>query len=164
MTSRRSSISRLKHATLKVTLEDGGDTGGTGPWFPPYYLSSLFDVFPDERDLSMQFATSLASQERAEALRDGAESLAFRHIVTPEDGKLLALAAKTKGRWVDTVVLSKKRSLTQVEMDELEKALEGARRWLDEAHSLGLKGKLAADAESAINGAHKRLTALRSQR
>ena len=163
MTSRRSSMSRLKHTSLRVALADSVDVPERGPWFPPYLLAGVLEVFPDERELSLRFATSLASQEEPDALRDGAESLAFRHIVTPDDGKLLALAAKTKGRWVDTVVTTKKLALTDKELEELAKELEDARRWLEECKSFGAHGKPADEAEKAIAQAHQRLTALRSR-
>lgn len=169
MTSRRASISRLKHTTLKIAVEDepqesDGDAGGLRPWFPPQDLIALFDVFPEARDISLRFATSLASQDRPVALRDAAETLAFRHeISSGDEWELLVLAAQSGGGWVEASVVEKRRSLTDIDRQNLAKTLAESRARLERARALGAQGKSVADAESVIERAAKRLASLNAE-
>lgn len=161
MTSRRASISRLKHTTLRVAMTGDTSSAPTGPWFPQQYLTILLDVFPDARDLSLRFATSLAAQERPLALRDASEALAFRHALSgDEDWKLLTLSAQAGGAWVDNEIRERRMSLTQIERNALAKALEESRGRLEVAKALGAEGEQVADAESAIARGESRLEAL----
>ena len=163
MTSRRASISRLKHTTLKIAIDDEANatTRNLQPWFPQQYLNNLFDVHPDVRDVSLRFATSLASQERPVALRDASATLAFRHTLSRKpEWKLLALSAQAGGAWVERAVLKRRMSLTQIERSALAEALENSRSRLERARALGAKGQPADDAASAIERAESRLAAL----
>ena len=165
MTSRRAAISRLKHTTLKIAIEDEATATATannfGPWFPQQYLHNLFDVHPGARDVSLRFATSLASLKRPIALRDASETLAFRHTLSGKpEWKLLALSAQAGGAWVERAVLKRRTSLTQIERNALAEALENSRARLESARALGAKGQPVDDAASAIEGAASRLAAL----
>lgn len=161
MTSRRASISRLKHTTLRIAMTGVGSPGRDGPWFPQQYLSNLFDLLPEARDISLRFATSLAGQERPVALRDAAETLAFRHALsTGNEWKLLVLAARAGGAWVETAVQNRRMRLTEVERSALAEALEHSRGRLEQARALGADGQPVADAASTIERAEGRLAAL----
>ena len=168
MTSRRSSISRLKHATLRVSLEegssDGGGPGGRGPWFPPHYLEKVIGMATDDKDLTLRFATSLARQEHPEALRDAAEVYYFRYRLAPKDPELLLRAVKAKGSWIDATVTSKRLALTTLEMDELDDELATGRQWLQKAVEAGAKEKAAREAAKALEQAEKRLAAVRESK
>jgi pSer/pThr/pTyr-binding forkhead associated (FHA) protein len=163
MTSRRASFTNLKHATLRVSIE-GGPSGGaeTGPWFPPHLLGGLFDVFPDEPEFSLQFAVSLAGQERPEALSDAAESLSFRHRLNPGEWKLILMAAQAKGLWVDKEIGEKGLSLGPEDKLRLAAALEEARSWLEQAKALGAKDEPGKEAEAALVRASERLARIQS--
>ena len=163
MTSRRAAISRLKHTTLKIAIEDEATATANnfGPWFPQQYLHNLFDVHPGARDVSLRFATSLASLKRPVALRDASETLAFRHALSGKpEWKLLALSAQAGGAWVERAVLKRRMSLTQMERNALAEALENSRARLERARALGAKGQPVDDAASAIEGAASSLAAL----
>ena len=166
MTSRRASISRLKHTTLRIAIEDEANAtvNNLRPWFPQQYLHALFDVHPEAREVSLRFATSLASLKRPVALRDASETLAFRHTLTGKpEWKLLALSAQAGGAWVERAVLKRRMSLTQIERNALEEALENSRARLERARALGAKGQPVDDAASAIEHAASRLAALDAQ-
>ena len=161
MTSRRASISRLKHTTLKIAIDDEATANNLRPWFAQQYLHSLFDVHPEARDISLRFATSLASQQRPVALRDASETLAFRHTLSGKpEWKLLALSAQAGGAWVEGAVLRRRMSLTQIERNALAEALETSRSRLERARALGAQGQPADDAASAIERAASQLAAL----
>jgi len=163
MTSRRASISRLKHTTLKISMDDEGNaTPNTlRPWFPQQYLHNLFDIAPESLDTSLRFATSLARQQRPIALRDASATLALRHMLSGEpEWKLLALSAEAGGAWVEGKVLRRRMSLTQIERNALAEALETSRSRLERARALGAKGQPVEDAASAIERAARRLAAL----
>ena len=166
MTSRRASISRLKHTTLKVAIEmdESVIPHELSPWFPQQQLNNVFDVYPDARDISLRFATSLAGQTRAVALRDAAETLAFRHQLSAEpDWRLLALSAQAGGAWVETTVVERRMKLTQIERNALEDSLEHSRGRLESARALGAEGAPVDAAQSAIERAQSRLAALDAQ-
>ena len=161
MTSRRASISRLKHMTLKIAIEDEATANNFRPWFAQQYLHNLFDVDPGAGDVSLRFATSLASQQRPVALRDASEALAFRHTLSSKpEWKLLALSAQAGGAWVERAVLKRRMSLTQIERNALAEALENSRGRLESARALGAKGRPVDDAASAIERAASSLAAL----
>lgn len=165
MTSRRAAISRLKHTTLEIVMTGVGSPGPEGPWFPQQYLSNLFDVFPEARDHSLRFATSLASQEQPVALRDAAETLAFRHSLSnDEEWELLVLAARAGGAWVDTAIQNRRSRLTAIEREALAGALEQSRSRLARARTLGAEGEAVDAALSAIERAENRLAALEADR
>ena len=168
MTSRRSSISRLKHATLRISLEegssDGGGPGGRGPWFPPHYLEQVIGMAADDKNMTLRFATSLARQEHPEALRDASEVYYFRYRLAPKDRKLLLKAIEAKGSWIDAFVTSKRLSLTTLEMDELDEELATGRRWLQKAVDAGAKEKPAQEAAKVLDQAEKRLAAVRESK
>lgn len=166
MTSRRASISRLKHTTLKISIADEGNaTPDTlRPWFPQQYLHNLLDVVPESLDTSLRFATSLARQQRPVALRDASVTLAFLHTRSGEpEWKLLALSAEAGGAWVERSVLKRRMSLTQIERNALAEALETSRSRLESARALGARGQPVEDAASAIERAQGRLAALDAQ-
>jgi hypothetical protein len=165
MTSRRAAISRLKHTTLRVALDATGYVvSELSPWFPQQHLVTLFDVLPEARDISLRFATSLASQDRPIALRDAAETLWFRHQVSAKpDAELLALSARAGGAWVEQAVLERRTRLTQIERAELAAALEDSRGRLADALALGAEGKAVDDAASVIERAKTRLAALEAR-
>ncbi len=164
MTSRRASISRLKHTTLKIAIDDEATANNLRPWFAQQYLHTLFDVHPEARDISLRFATSLASQQRPVALRDASATLAFRHTLSGKpEWKLLALSAQAGGAWVERAVLRRRMSLTQIERSALAEALENSRSRLERARALGAKGQPADDAASAIERGASRLAALDAQ-
>lgn len=163
MTSRRASMASLKHTTLRVTI--AGETAGegveaNGPWFPSSYLRPLFEVFPDEPELALQFCHGLATQDRALALRDAAASFAFRYRMSPRDAELLVLAAETRGLWVNREVAEKRSRLSDGEKAELAKAVQESRDWLVRARDLGAEGKSCEEAEEAIERAEKQLASL----
>jgi FHA domain len=167
MTSRRASFANLKHVTLNVSVKekvsDGTEEGGRkGPWFPPSVLSPVFDVFPDDAEFSLQFASSLSTLEKSIALGDAAASLHFRHRLAPEEHKLLVLAARSKGLWVEREMSERGLSLSGDERTGLAKALEEARLWLDEAQKLGAKGGPEEEAEAVLGRAGERLTRLQN--
>jgi len=163
MTSRRSSISRLKHATLRVATDAGRNpnaSGNEGPWYPQGYLANLFDLLPEDRDLSLRYSRSLTIQDRPKALRDAAETLYFRHHLSPSEPEILLMAVQSKGEFVDKTCIQKKMSLTDAERLELAHDLEEARSWLARARELGSKGKEFADTEAVVDRATSRLRAL----
>ena len=170
MTSRRSSISRLKHATLRVSLEegssDGGGPGGRGPWFPPHYLEHVIGMaaLDDDKNMTLRFATSLARQEHPEALRDASEVYYLRYRLASKDPELLLKAIEAKGSWIDAVVTSKRLGLTTLEMDELDEELATGRRWLQKAVDAGAKEKPAQEAAEVLDQAEKRLAAVRESK
>ena len=168
MTSRRSSISRLKHATLRVSLEegssDGGGPGGRGPWFPPHYLGEVIDIAGDDKDMMLRFATSLARQAHPAALRDASAVYYFRHRLAPQDPKLLLKAIEARGSWIDALVTSKRLSLTTLEMDELDEELATGRRWLQKAVDAGAKEKPVQEAAKVLDQAETRLAAVRESK
>jgi pSer/pThr/pTyr-binding forkhead associated (FHA) protein len=165
MTSRRSSFSNLKHATLRVSLvekaADGSEDGGRkGPWFPSAVLGGLLDLFADNPELSLQFASGLASQQRPLALRDAAATLAFRHRLQPDEWKLLVLAAQSKGLWVERELGERGLSLTDEDRQTFSAELEEARAWLQKARELGARKEAGDEAEAALVRASDRLTRL----
>lgn len=167
MTGRRASFTNLKHVTVKVSVaekvSDGTEEGGRGgPWFPPSVLNPVFDVFPDDPEFGLQFASSLSMQEKAVALDDAAVSLYFRHGLEPEETKLLVLAARSRGLWVERELSEKGLSLTPDERTGLAKALGQARLWLDDAQKLGAKGGSHEEAEAVLVRAGERLTRLQN--
>jgi len=166
MTSRRASLSRLKHTILKISISDEGNVTPDvlRPWFPQQYLHNLIDIVPESFDTRLRFATSLARQQRPVALRDASAALAFLHTLSEKPGwKLLALSAEAGGAWVERAVLKRRMSLTPIERTALAEALEASRSRLETARALGAKGKPADDAASAIERAQTRLTALDTQ-
>ena len=168
MTSRRSSISRLKHATLRVSLEegssDGGGPGGRGPWFPPHYLEQVIGMAADDKDMTLRFATSLATRKHPEALRDASEVYYFRYRLAPNDPEFLLKAIEAKGSWIEAFVTSKRLSLTTLEMDELDEELATGRRWVQKAVDAGVKEKPAQEAAKVLDQAEKRLAAVRESK
>jgi FHA domain len=167
MTSRRASFTNLKHVRLKVSVAENvsngtGDGGSTGPWFPSSVLSPLFDVFPDDAEFSLQFASSLSMQEKSVALEDAAVSLYFRHELEPEETKLLVLAARSKGLWVEREMAEKGLSLTADERARLAEALGEARLWLQDAEKLGAKGGTQDEAAAVLVRAGERLQRLQN--
>ena len=166
MTSRRASISRLKHTALKISIDDEGNAPPDilRPWFPQQYLHNLIDVVPDSLDTSLRFAMSLARQQRPVALRDASVTLAFLHTLSEEpEWKLLALSAEAGGGWVERSVLKRRMSLTQIERNALAEALDASRSRLARARALGAKGQPAEDAASAIERGQSQLAALDTQ-
>ncbi len=161
MTSRRASFNNLKHAMLRVSIA-GGPEGAAGPWFPSHLLAALFDVFPDEPEFSLQFAVSLAGQERPKALSDAASSLSFRHRLNPSEWKLILMAAQAKGLWIDKEIGEKGLSLGPEDKMRLEVALEEARSWLEQAKALGAKGEPGKEAEAAVIRASERLSRIQA--
>ena len=163
MTSRRASFTTLKHVTLRVSI-DGGPSGGAeaGPWFPPHLLGALFDVFPDEPEFSLQFAVSLAGQERPQALSDAAGTLSFRHRLNPREWKLILMAAQAKGLWVDREIGERGLSLGAEDKQLLAAALEEARSWLEQAKALGAKDEPGKEAEAALVRASERLSRIQA--
>lgn len=165
MTSRRASYSNLKHATLRVSMA-GNDSEGVsaepneGPWFPPQVLGVLFDVFPDDREHSLRFAHALAEQERPVALRDAAESFAFRHELGQDEGDLLVNAAKLKGLAVDGEIDARGMGLKASDKRRLSEALASARSWLERAAELGVDDDERDAAAAAIRRAEERLARL----
>jgi pSer/pThr/pTyr-binding forkhead associated (FHA) protein len=157
MTSRRASFTNLKHATLRVSIP-GGPANEEGPWFPSHLLGGLLDVFPDEPEFSLQFAVSLAGQERPKALSDAASSLSFRHRLNPKEWKLILMAAQAKGLWIDREIGEKGLSLGAEDKTRLAEALEEARAWLEQAKALGAKGDPGKEAEAAVTRASERLS------
>ena len=168
MTSRRASISRLKHATLRVSLEegssDGGGPGGRGPWFPSHYLDPVIGMAEDDTDMTLRFATSLARQDHPEALRDASAVYYFRSRLTPKDSELLMKAIQARASWVDAIVTSKRLSLTTLEMAELDEELATGRRWLQKAVDAGAKDKPAQEAAKVLDQAEERLAAVRESK
>lgn len=163
MTSRRASFTNLKHATLRVSIAGGPSGGaGTGPWFPPHLLGGLFDVFPDEPEFSLQFAVSLAGQERPKALSDAAATLSFRHHLNPSEWKLILMAAQAKGLWVDKEIGERGLSLGAEDKKRLSDALEEARSWLEQAKALGAKDDPEKEAEAALVRASERLSRIQA--
>jgi pSer/pThr/pTyr-binding forkhead associated (FHA) protein len=162
MTSRRSSFTNLKHATLRVSIPDGDTGGEAGPWFPSHLLGALFDVFPDEPEFSLKFAISLAGQDRSKALSDAAASLAFRHRLDPGEWKLILMAARARGHWIDREIEERGLSLETAEMARLETALEEGRSWLEEAKALGAKAEAGQEAEAALTRAAERLARIQA--
>lgn len=163
MTSRRASFTNLKHATLRLSIA-GGPSGGAeaGPWFPPHLLGALFDVFPDAPEFSLQFAVSLAGQERPQALSDAAASLSFRHRLDPTEWKLILMAAQAKGLWIDREIGERGLSLGDEEKTRLAAALEEARSWLEQAKALGAKDGPGKEAEAALVRASERLSRIQA--
>jgi hypothetical protein len=163
MTSRRSSMSNLKHTTLRLTNVGGDDesrAADVGPWFPASHLSALFDVFPDEPELALQFCHGLAAQERALALRDAGATFAFRFRSSSQDAELLVLAALARGRWVSLEVAEKRSRLSQVEHQRLKEAVEQGRTWLARARELGADDDISEEAEAVIAKAEENLAAV----
>jgi hypothetical protein len=165
MTSRRASFSNLKHTTLRLRIvenvSNGTEEGGTkGPWFPPNLVGAVFDVFPDNPDFVLQFMHSLAEQERPDALRDAAESLSYRHRLAPDEWKLLLLAARSKGLWVEREIGERGLSLTPDQGTGLDAALTEARAWLEQARELGAERDAADAAGATIDRASQRLSRL----
>jgi len=165
MTSRRASNSRLKHTTLVVSIDYAGIVvDELSPWFPPQHLAKLFEMLPEARDVSLRFATSLAAHDRPVALRDAAETLAFRHEVSYEpDWELLTLSARAGGAWVEAEVLEHRSRLTQIERDALTAALADSRARLESAKALGAEGEPVDEATAAIERGTRRLAALEGQ-
>jgi pSer/pThr/pTyr-binding forkhead associated (FHA) protein len=161
MTSRRASFTNLKHATLRVTIP-GGPEKDAGPWFPSHLLGGLFDVFPDEPEFSLQFAVSLAGQQRPKALSDAAATLSFRHRLNPTEWKLILMAAQAKGLWIDKEIGERGLSLGADEKIRLSEALEEARAWLEQAKALGAKGDPGKEAEDALTRASERLSRIQA--
>jgi len=163
MTSRRASFTNLKHATLRVSIA-GRPSGGAeaGPWFPPHLLGALFDVFPDEPEFSLQFAVSLAGQERPQALSDAAASLSFRHRLDPGEWKLILMAAQAKGLWIDKEIGERGLSLGADDKARLAAALEEARSWLEQAKALGARDEPGKEAEAALIRASERLSRIQA--
>jgi pSer/pThr/pTyr-binding forkhead associated (FHA) protein len=163
MTSRRASFTNLKHVTLRLSIT-GGPSGGAeaGPWFPPHLLGALFDVFPDEPEFSLQFAVSLAGQERPQALSDAAASLSFRHRLNPTEWKLILMAAQAKGLWIDKEIGERGLSLGAEDKTRLAAALEEARSWLEQAKALGAKDGPGKEAEAALVRASERLSRIQA--
>jgi FHA domain len=161
MTSRRASFTNLKHATLRVSIA-GASEKDDGPWFPSHLLGSLFDVFPEEPEFSLQFAVSLAGQERPKALSDAAASLSFRHRLDPKEWKLILMAAQAKGLWIDKEIGERGLSLGAEDKTRLAEALEEARAWLEQAKALGAKGDPGKEAEAALTRASERLSRIQA--
>jgi len=163
MTSRRASFTTLKHTTLRVSMAGGPSVGAeSGPWFPPQLLGGLFDVFPDEPEFSLQFAVSLAGQERPQALSDAAACLSFRHRLNPGEWKLILMAAQAKGLWVDKEIGERGLSLGAEDKERLAAALEEARSWLEQAKALGAKDEPGKEAEAALVRASERLSRIQA--
>jgi hypothetical protein len=163
MTSRRASFTNLKHATLRISIAGGPSAGAeAGPWFPPHLLGGLFDVFPDEPEFSLQFAVSLAGQERPKALSDAAATLSFRHRLNPSEWKLILMAAEAKGLWVDKEIGERGLSLGAEDKKRLAAALEEARSWLEQAKALGAKDEPEKEAEAAVVRASERLSRIQA--
>jgi hypothetical protein len=161
MTSRRASFTNLKHATLRVSIP-GGPENEEGPWFPSHLLGGLFDVFPDEPEFSLQFAVSLAGQERPKALSDAASTLSFRHRLSPKEWKLILMAAQAKGLWIDREIGERGLSLGAEDKTRLAEALEEARAWLEQAKALGAKEDPGKEAEAALTRASERLSRIQA--
>jgi hypothetical protein len=158
MTSRRASFTNLKHAALRISIVGAPAEDAPGPWFPPHLLAAIFDVFPDTPEFGLQFAVSLANQERSQALADAAASLSFRHQLDPNEWKLLLMAAQAKGLWVDRQIDEKGLSLDDEDKAKLEAALEEARSWVERARALGAKDGLGKQAEALLASASERLS------
>jgi pSer/pThr/pTyr-binding forkhead associated (FHA) protein len=165
MTGRRASFTNLKHATLRITIEGGAPAGGeAGPWFPTHLLSALFDVFPDDPEYTLNFAMSLASQTRPEALSNAAASLFFRHRLDRKEWKLLVAAAQAQGEWVDREIDERGLSLGPEDLGRLRGALEEGKAWLEEAESLGAKADAQRKAEASLGRGAERLARLEANR
>jgi hypothetical protein len=162
MTSRRASFTSLKHTTWRISIEGAPAGGDAGPWFPPHLLGALFEVFPDAPDYSLQFAVSLAGQERRQALSDAAASLSFRHRLDPGEWKLILMAAQAKGLSIDREIGEKGLSLGAEDRTRLEAALEEARAWLEQAKALGAKDESGKKAEEALVRASERLSRIQT--
>jgi hypothetical protein len=142
-------------------VSNGTEEGGAkGPWFPSNVVAAVFDVFPDNPDFVLQFMHSLSEQERPDALRDAAETLSFRHRLAPDEWKLLLLAAKSKGLWVERQIGEKGLSLTPANRSSLDAALDEARSWLERARELGADRDDADAAGATIDRASERLSRL----
>jgi pSer/pThr/pTyr-binding forkhead associated (FHA) protein len=160
MTSRRASFSSLKHATLRISIPGFAAGPDAGPMFPSHLLAAVFDIFPDEPEFSLRFAVSLANQERPRALADAAESLWFRHRLSPGEWKLLVMAAQAKGHWVDREIGEKGLSLAAEDKTQLAAAIEEAKAWLARAKELGAKESSEKEAEEVLVRASERLMRL----
>lgn len=168
MTGRRASLANLKHTTLRVTVDDDdrngvAEGGRKGPWFPTGVLASLFEFYADDPDTALQFGTSLAEQERPIALRDAAESLAFRHRIDPSEWRLLLLAARAKASYVEREIAERSALLTSRDKEDLAEALVESRRWLDVARELGAEDDWAEDTVDAMARAEERLQRIQSR-
>jgi hypothetical protein len=128
--------------------------------FPSHLLAAVFEVFPDEPEFSLRFAVSLAGQERSRALADAAESLWFRHRLSPGEWKLLVMAARAKAHWVDREIGEKGLSLAAEDKKRLAAAIEEVKGWLTRAKELGAKEGPEKEAEEVLLRASERLTRL----
>lgn len=161
MTGRRASLSNLKHTTLRISPAEGSEQELTqGPWFSSQYLGAILDTFPEQSDLTLRFSDSLASQERPVALRDAAKVLSHRHGLEPEEWKLLILATRSTGLWVEGEVLAKRNRLSPIERTRLLESLAEAAVWLADARELGAGDTEAEEAAEILTRAHARLEAL----
>ena len=119
-------------------------------------------MFPDEPEFSLQFAVSLAGQERPQALSDAASCLSFRHRLNPSEWKLILMAAQAKGLWVDKEIGERGLSLGAEDKEHLAEALEEARSWLEQAKALGAKDEPGKEAEAALVRASERLSRIQA--
>ena len=119
-------------------------------------------MFPDAPEFSLQFAVSLAGQERPRALSDAAASLSFRHRLNPTEWKLILMAAQAKGLWIDKEIGERGLSLGDEEKTRLAAALEEARSWLEQAKALGAKDGPGKEAEAALVRASERLSRIQA--
>ncbi len=161
MTGRRASLSNLKHTTLRISPAEGSEQELTqGPWFSSQYLGAVLDIFPEQSDLTLRFSNSLSSQKRPVALRDAAKVLSYRHGLEPEEWKLLILATRSTGLWVEGEVLAKRNRLSEIERARLSESLAEASAWLADARELGAGDKEAKEAAKILTRASRRLEAL----
>ena len=114
--------------------------------------------------MSVRYSTSLASQDRLDALHDASETLYFRHRNKPTEWEFLTLSATSHAAWVAATCDERSMALTQDERDALAVSLDDARERLERARSLGAKGKPVADADSVIERAASRLADLNAAR
>jgi pSer/pThr/pTyr-binding forkhead associated (FHA) protein len=161
MTGRRASLSNLKHTTLRISPAEGSEREMTrGPWFSSEYLGAILGIFPEQSDLTLRFSNSLASQERPVALRDAAIVLFHLHGLEPEEWKLLILATRSTGLWVEGEVLAKRNRLSPIERTRLLQSLADAAVWLADARELGAGDTEAEEAAEILTRAYARLEAL----
>jgi pSer/pThr/pTyr-binding forkhead associated (FHA) protein len=161
MTGRRASLSNLKHTTLRISAAKGSETQLVqGPWFSPQYLGTILETFPEETDFTLRFCHSLASQERPVALRDAAAALSYRHSLEPDEWKLLVLASRSAGLWVEGEIAKKRNRLSPRERSRLSESITEASGWLMKARELGAEDAKVKEAAEILSRTLKQLEEL----
>ena len=125
-----------------------------------YELGAVLKIFPEQSGLAQRFSNSLSSQKRPVALRDAAKVLSYRHGLELPDWKLLILATRSPGLWVEGEVLAKRNRLSPIERTRLLQSLADAAVWLADARELGAGDTEAEEAAEILTRAYARLEAL----